>query len=96
MSLLGLDVGTTGCKAAVFSTDGRLLALAYAEYDYRSPEAGWAELDVQAMVRLERTFVPDPSRQERYRARFEEYRQLYTLLKGSLKAFHRADHLGAA
>jgi len=47
MSLLGLDVGTTGCKAAVFSTDGRLLALAYAEYDLRSPEAGWAELDVQ-------------------------------------------------
>lgn len=49
MSLLGLDVGTTGCKAAVFSTDGRLLALAYAEYDFRSPEAGWAELDVQAV-----------------------------------------------
>lgn len=49
MSLLGLDVGTTGCKAAVFSTGGRLLALAYAEYDYRSPEVGWAELDVQAV-----------------------------------------------
>jgi len=46
MSLLGLDVGTTGCKAAVFSTDGHLLALAYEEYDLRSPEAGWAELDV--------------------------------------------------
>ena len=49
MSLLGLDVGTTGCKAAVFSTDGRQLALAYAEYDLCSPEAGWAELDVQAV-----------------------------------------------
>jgi xylulokinase len=51
---------------------------------------------VQAMVRLERTFVPDPSRQERYRARFEEYRQLYGQMKGSLKSFHRANHLGAA
>jgi xylulokinase len=49
MSLLGLDVGTTGCKAAVFSTEGRLLALDYAEYDYHSPEAGWAELDVPAV-----------------------------------------------
>lgn len=48
------------------------------------------------MVRLERTFVPDPPRQDRYRARFEEYRQPYALLKGSLKAFHCVDHLGAA
>ena len=45
MSLLGIDVGTSGCKAAVFAEDGRLLAFAYAEYDYQSPQAGWAELD---------------------------------------------------
>jgi hypothetical protein len=35
-----LDIGTT---------DGRLLALDYEEYDYCSPEAGWAELDVSAV-----------------------------------------------
>jgi len=46
MSLLGLDVGTTGCKAAVFSTDGQMLALAYREYDVRRPLPDWAELDV--------------------------------------------------
>jgi len=45
MSLLGLDVGTTGCKAVIFSTDGRMLASAYEEYDTRAPEPGWAELD---------------------------------------------------
>ena len=45
MSLLGIDAGTTGCKAALFSLDGRLLALAYEEYDIRSPQPGWAELD---------------------------------------------------
>lgn len=45
MSLLGIDIGTTGCKSAVFSEDGRLLALAYREYDPRSPRKGWAELD---------------------------------------------------
>jgi xylulokinase len=45
MSLLGVDVGTTGCKAAVFSEDGKLLGLAYQEYDFQRPEPGWAELD---------------------------------------------------
>jgi xylulokinase len=45
MSLLGIDVGTSGCKAAVFSEDGRLLELAYEEYDYQRPQPGWAELD---------------------------------------------------
>jgi xylulokinase len=45
MSLLGIDVGTSGCKAAVFSTDGRLLASAYREYDIGRPQPGWAELD---------------------------------------------------
>jgi xylulokinase len=45
MSLLGIDVGTSGCKAAVFSEDGRLLAFAYEEYDCQRPQPGWAELN---------------------------------------------------
>ncbi len=45
MSLLGIDIGTSGCKAGVFSLDGRLLSLAYEEYDYDHPQPGWAELD---------------------------------------------------
>ncbi len=45
MSLLGIDVGTSGCKVACFSVDGRLLASAYREYDIAHPEPGWAELD---------------------------------------------------
>lgn len=45
MSLLGIDVGTSGCKAAVFSEAGELLSLAYEEYDYAHPQPGWAELD---------------------------------------------------
>jgi len=49
MSLLGIDVGTSGCKAAVFSEDGRLLELAYEEYDYQHPQPGWAELDTPAV-----------------------------------------------
>ena len=45
MSLLGIDVGTTGCKAALFSTEGGMLSSAYEEYDVQRPQLGWAELD---------------------------------------------------
>ena len=45
MSLLGIDVGTTGCKAVLFAEDGRALATAYEEYDWARPAPGWAELD---------------------------------------------------
>ena len=44
MSLLGIDVGTTGCKAVIFSEEGSLLASAYEEYDFVSHEPGEAEL----------------------------------------------------
>ena len=45
MSYLGLDVGTTGCKAGIFDAEGRLSALAYREYPLLAPEPGWAEID---------------------------------------------------
>ena len=47
MSLLGIDVGTSGCKAAVFSSEGILLSAAYEEYDIQRPSPGCAELDAQ-------------------------------------------------
>ena len=45
MSLLGVDVGTTGVKAVAFAADGRQLALAYEEYPLLHPFVGAAELD---------------------------------------------------
>ena len=45
MSLLGLDVGTTGTKGVAFNHEGRLIASAYREYPLRSPRPGWQELD---------------------------------------------------
>jgi xylulokinase len=54
VSLLGIDVGTTGCKAGIFSVCGEMLAAAYREYPTLRPRAGWAELDsrrVMACVR---------------------------------------------
>jgi xylulokinase len=49
MSLLGIDVGTTGCKAGIIDSEGRLLALAYREYEISHPQPGWAEFDSQVV-----------------------------------------------
>jgi len=45
MSLMGLDVGTTGCKAIAFDVEGKLLAHAYREYGVIYPQPGWVEID---------------------------------------------------
>ena len=45
MSLLGLDIGTTGCKAIVFNVEGTILAHAYREYGVVYPQPGWVEID---------------------------------------------------
>ncbi len=63
MSLLGIDVGTTGCKAAAFSEEGRLLASAYEEYDVQRPKPGWAELDaIDVWARVKRMMAQVVSR----------------------------------
>jgi xylulokinase len=46
MSILGLDIGTTGAKAVAFREDtGARITSAYREYDLRSPRPGQLELD---------------------------------------------------
>ncbi|NLX08136.1 MAG: hypothetical protein GXY36_00620 [Chloroflexi bacterium] len=45
MSLIGIDVGTTGCKVIALSAEGTILAAAQREYDVIRPQPGWAELD---------------------------------------------------
>jgi xylulokinase len=42
---MGLDIGTSGCKAVIFSENGKQLAFAYREYNIISSQPGWAELD---------------------------------------------------
>jgi xylulokinase len=50
MSLLGIDVGTTGCKAVVFDEGGRILSSAYREYPLHFPRPGWIELDSERVM----------------------------------------------
>src|SRR6266567_8376775 len=45
-ALLGIDLGTTGVKAALFATDdGRVLFSAFVDYPLMHPHPGWAEQD---------------------------------------------------
>jgi xylulokinase len=50
MSYMGLDIGQTGCKAAVFDDQGGQLAVSYREYPTLVPRPGWAELDSDQVV----------------------------------------------
>lgn len=45
MSLMGVDVGTTGCKVVAFDEAGAVLAQAGREYPLLNPNPGWYELD---------------------------------------------------
>ncbi|MBK9710004.1 MAG: carbohydrate kinase [Kouleothrix sp.] len=47
--LLGIDIGTTNCKALVFDTSGRQRAGASAPTPTLRPRPGWAEYDPQAL-----------------------------------------------
>jgi xylulokinase len=49
MALLGIDIGTTQCKAAAFGVDGRCLAIASREHRTLHPAPGRAELDSAAV-----------------------------------------------
>ncbi|NDJ78971.1 MAG: hypothetical protein GYB65_22195 [Chloroflexi bacterium] len=52
MLLIGLDIGTTGCKAALFDETGTLVASASREYVVDFPQPGWAEQDAEAVWQL--------------------------------------------
>jgi len=50
MAILGLDIGTTGVKAAVFNVEGALVASSYREYGLLSPKPGHLELSPEEVL----------------------------------------------
>lgn len=52
MSFIGLDIGTTGCKAIVFSEDWEILGRGTREYSILTPQIHWAEQDVERVWNL--------------------------------------------
>ena len=49
--LLGIDIGTTGVRAAAFAEDGRMVTDASVGCPHESPRPGWAEADPEAWWR---------------------------------------------
>ena len=45
--LLGIDVGTTGTKTLLISTEGRIVSHAYRPYEIMTPKVGWSEQRAQ-------------------------------------------------
>ena len=45
IALLGIDIGTSGTKTALFGIDGKLIAAHTEEYPLYQPHNGWAEQD---------------------------------------------------
>jgi xylulokinase len=50
MAVLGIDIGTTGVKAAAFDLGGTVLASAQADYPLLQPQPGWFELEPGKVV----------------------------------------------
>jgi xylulokinase len=51
MSVLGIDIGTSGCKASVVDAEGRITGQAYKEYCLASPGPGMQEIDPELVWR---------------------------------------------
>ena len=59
MTLLGLDIGTTGCKAVLFDEGGVLLAKASREYPVDFPYPNWAEQNIENVWALAQEALRD-------------------------------------
>lgn len=57
MAYLGIDIGTSGCKALVLSKSGDILATHTSTYDYARPQFGWTEQDPQLWIEGARASV---------------------------------------
>lgn len=44
---IGLDIGTSGCRAVLYNLNGEILSLATREYPLEQPQPGWVEQDPQ-------------------------------------------------
>ena len=63
MTLLGLDIGTTGCKAIVFAAGGRVLGRAFREYAVVCDAPAKAEQDAEQVWALTREVLREAAAQ---------------------------------
>ena len=51
MRYIGLDIGTSGCKATVADKDGNIFSMAHREYAPSSPQPGYMEIDARTVMK---------------------------------------------
>ena len=59
MVFMGVDVGTTGCKAVAFDPDGNILGYGFREYKVICDRPGWAEQDPEKVWLLTRAVIAE-------------------------------------
>ncbi|MDR2620559.1 MAG: hypothetical protein LBC29_05530 [Propionibacteriaceae bacterium] len=57
--VIGVDVGTTGTKAAVMGLDGKVLGRGYREYTLNEPKPNWVEVGAQFVLDITFDAVKD-------------------------------------
>ena len=62
MSLMGVDIGTTGVKAVLFDSAGSVMASAYREYPSVFPSPGACELDSSQVMRASFEVIAEVAR----------------------------------
>jgi len=65
VSLLGIDIGTTGCKAAVFDRYGEVLSSEYQEHPLIHPEEGWVEIDPELIWSNIKSLIKKQARRQK-------------------------------
>ena len=99
-ALLGIDLGTTGGKAALFAAeDGHIISSAFVDYPLLHPQSGWAEQHPTdrwqatgvtlgscfASVRILKHTEPLPQHKQAYEQAYVAYRTLSPALKPIIK-----------
>lgn len=64
--LLGIDIGTSACKIAVFAKDGTVKATGTGDYQVYYPHPGWAEQNPGRMVESSLRCNPKGTRKRKY------------------------------
>lgn len=59
MSVLGVDIGTSGTKGLVLDMDGRVIASAAHSYPKQSPHPGWYEIDPALLLSAVETVIAE-------------------------------------
>jgi N-acetylglucosamine kinase-like BadF-type ATPase len=91
MSLLGIDVGTSACRAAAFSEGGECLASANREYATLHPVFRRSRRGIRRIVKANRVFDPDPIRHRIYQQKLEAYGELFPLLQDFLARLEKRE-----